>query len=420
MNVLLVSNSASFHYLSKVLSANNNVSGVYHYGANPSLTADKKYFPTYLKLYYDKSVDESMQSMINEIKSQKIDLMFSSGIPTILSLNLREYLNSYKVPNLLPDPGMVNLESNRIITKEMLEKLNIPCSKGTHLSTWEFFRNYFNYPRPFVIKQNGKFKHGRQTLIVNDENFEELFYILFSKFINSKESLLSLEENSTIILEEFLDLKTEISYHALLNDNSWAYLGSARDYKKEFDGDLGLLVDSMGSHYIKNIDSRIHDYADRIFNYLKSINKPYKGFLFLGIGIDKNDDPYVLEINTRPGDPEISSIAGSVENFLEMLISTATNQKIPNAKENKLATVSVSVNNTDKNWNNIATSVPVITNVPSNLSFCLDGEKDHKSKHSLIVCSDVNNKTASLKIMNFLSSQHLGQFYFRKDIGILD
>jgi phosphoribosylamine-glycine ligase len=419
MNVLLISNSASFHHLSKILSKASSIDGIYHYGANPKIKSEEKYFPSFLDIAYTRSVNDQMQVLVNDISHQKIDLILASGMPPATSTILRSYLDSKQIPNLIPKPFMIALENDRLVAKKMLSKLGIPHSKGRLVPTWFLFRDFFKYPRPFVLKVNKTFKHGRQTMIITDDNIDDLFPKLFSKFLNNEDTIFSFDTNSEIIVEDFIKIKREISYHVIMNENSWKYIGSARDYKKEKNNDQGLLVDSMGSYFIYEVPEQLHEYSEKIFNYLKKANKPYNGFLFLGIGIGEDDVPYVLEINTRPGDPEIAVIANSIKNFTDILINTSIKSSIPDAKVAG-ESVAVSINNKDENWNKVATDLPNFKNVPTEISHCLTGAIQVKSKHSLFVSTGTTKEHAANKIFDYLKTQELGQFYYRSDIALLE
>jgi phosphoribosylamine-glycine ligase len=301
----------------------------------------------------------------------------------------------------------------------MLEKLDIPFSQGVSISGWSLFRDFFKIKLPYVIKLESKFMHGRQTLIVTEENLEDVFYKLFGKYSNKEITQYAIEFSDTAIIENYIDIDYEISYHAIMNKTSWKYLGSARDYKHQYENDLGELSDSMGAYYVKDVISQIHDYAEKIYKHLCSINRPYQGIMFLGIAVSKDGIPYVLEINTRPGDPEIVPIALGVKNFLDVITETARNNEIPDIIHSNVESVSVSVNNTDLNWNNTATDLPNIGNLPKDILFGLDGSFTTRSKHSLLSTTGPTRENAANKIFNFLKTQDLGQFYFRKDIGIL-
>jgi phosphoribosylamine--glycine ligase len=418
MNILMVSNSASFHQLAQLLVKDESVNQVYHYGANPKNQIDKKYYPTFIDLPYSGSVEDQVATIINDVAYQKIDLVLTSGLPLVGSTALQSFVNSRQIPYLFPTPNLTGLELNRMLTKQMLTSLNIPCSKGKLTTGWELFRDFFKIPRPFVIKIE-KYMHGRQTVVITDDNHESVFHQLFGKFTHTSLTPSSIELDTRLVIEEFVEISYELSYHALLNKTSYSYIGSARDYKRQFDNDTGELADSLGSYYVSEVDSRIHDYLAKIHQYLTSINKPYTGFLFLGIGVATDGVPYVLEINTRPGDPEIATIAASTENFFELVANTAAGKNIPELITNGLSTVSVAVNNTNPDWNNTATKLPVFDTIPDDILFGLAGATTFTTKHSLFTASADTVKVAAKKVYRFLDTQNIGQFYYRKDIGLL-
>ena len=53
----------------------------------------------------------------------------------------------------------------------------------------------------------------------------------------------------------------------------------------------------------------------------------YSGFLYAGLMIDKNKNPYVLEYNCRLGDPEAQAILMRLESdIVELFLSTVDNE----------------------------------------------------------------------------------------------
>jgi phosphoribosylamine--glycine ligase len=376
--------------------------------------------PTFIDLPYTGSVESQIKTIEHDLSFEKIDLVLTSGFPLTKSKSLRDYVSSRNIPHLFPSADLTVLESNRDIAKNLLKKLDIPHSIGKKILGWELFRDFFKYPLPFVIKIEDKFMHGRQTMIIDDSNIDDMFHKLFSKITRQAVTPYSINFENTIFLEQFINLKYELSYHAVLNCCSWSYLGAARDYKKQYNNDQGEMTNSMGAYSLNEIDQVIHTYMDKIHNYLISINKPYRGFLFLGIGVGVDGVPYVLEINTRAGDPEISTISNSIDNFLDILMKAATDEKIPSCVSNGLTTVTVAVNNQDLDWNTPAKELPIIERVPDDILFGIDGSHKFKTRHSLFSASALTRQDAAVKVYEFLDRQHLGQFYCRSDIGLLD
>jgi phosphoribosylamine-glycine ligase len=145
--------------------------------------------------------------------------------------------------------------------------------------------------------------------------------------------------------------------------------------------------------------------------------------MFVGIAIDENDVPTVLEINTRCGDPEINVILRSVDNNLaDLMYAASTDNVIPDVVYNNLKTVTIRLVNSMYNWKEPATKLPNLTKVPDNICHSIEGgegRKDFSITHSIFTCSTDTHENASKEIYNYLSTQDLGQYRYRSDIGIL-
>mgnify|MGYP006242748801 FL=1 len=89
-----------------------------------------------------------------------------------------------------------------------------------------------------------------------------------------------------------------------------------------------------------NLDIIIQDQiVKKTIEGLKHDNIAFQGVIFFGIIVNEHNQPYLLEYNTRFGDPEIQSISLRIKSdFLSLLHSTATkNLKYANIElfENK-------------------------------------------------------------------------------------
>jgi phosphoribosylamine--glycine ligase len=257
----------------------------------------------------------------------------------VLSLNSRNALlnRELTVPHIAPTRTNAMLEWDRVYTKTMFQELGIPTPAFRVFGLTELLKRFNQFDRPFVIKFNRDNKFGMQTIIVTDDNYSWVYeYIQSSKWDYAD---LFLGEERNFLVEEYLPADREYSYHALFGRQNWRYFGSACDYKKSLDG---YNTPGMGSYFTDNIDTIVHDYTDKIYNYLKKTD-PYIGIIFLGILVS-NGIPYVLEINIRSGDPEIQTIVPAIENsFADLLYVTATGNEIPTITFNNLKPVSVSL-----------------------------------------------------------------------------
>jgi phosphoribosylamine--glycine ligase len=369
-------------------------------------------------LKYD--LDNSIDNIVSFLESNHINFLIVSGLWLPTEYPFIEKFKKINIPHFFPSRDHIaELEYNKFRAKELLKKLGIPTANGYKSNGAEVFEKYYKIPRPFVLKFF-KYLAGRQTIIVTDQNFQEVYNELFSHKLFSNRLPTNVNDDWACVIEEYVNIKSEESYHVLMNEKNWTFFGSARDYKKVKDGDQGFNYFSAGAYSVNVVNHKINEYADKIFNHFQKIGNPYKGFLFFGIAYTESGDPIVLELNTRSGDPELIPMLSSITNNLtDIFYPASTNLRIPEIKHDNSKTVTIRLLNTDSNWNNEATSLPDIKNIPSDIIYNIEGGKKFTNKHSLFSCTKESVDEASQTIYRYLSTQNLGQFYYRKDIGVL-
>lgn len=417
MKIAIFGNTAASHQVAQKLLDCSNVETVYQLGA-PDVAQQSS---RYVKLLSDvdkTDAPEAMPGIIAAASSTPADLVIPMTNPYQL---WSEFRRSVTAPALLPVNGIGLLEWSKIEGKKVLRSLGIPTAGYRELSLDKVIAQFFDFKRPFVMKFDRDWRAGLQTVIVTDENISEEY----NKLTDAASSTRFLEcfgdfVDQKFIIEDYIEGTAELSYHALSNAESWTYLGSARDYKKRYENDQGHNTAGMGSYRIvEDVDARIHDYADRIFKYCQERGKPYIGVLYLGIMINKNGDPVVLEINTRPGDPEITAILPGIENNLaDLLYDAATNKPLSPLEFNNKSVVSLRIVHNDYSLNSHDNFVePQLGELPDDM--CIGYNECRGLLHSVITANGSTNEEAADKIYSFLKNKDMGDFTFRTDIGYL-
>jgi len=170
-------------------------------------------------------------------------------------------------------------------------------------------------------------------------NREELFEHFMSNF-----------QYSAVIIEEKVEGE-ESSCMAFCDGKHFIPLPDTRDYKRAFDGDKGPNTGGMGSY--KDVDDKLPfltttereneiKLANKVFNgWSKQINDPtalrgvplYLAFMHTG------KDIKILEINSRPGDPESINLFPTIkDDFVDVCYKMITGNLL-NVELNKVATV---------------------------------------------------------------------------------
>ncbi len=132
------------------------------------------------------------------------------------------------------------------------------------------------------------------------------------------EHFLSNYQYGPVIIEEKI-VGEESSFQAFCDGQHLVPLPETRDYKRAFDGDKGPNTGGMGSYKTtdpwlpfmtaQDWDSEVQA-MDRLFRRLKGrgSNPGLRGVPFYGAFMHTRRGPKLLEINSRPGDPEILNL----------------------------------------------------------------------------------------------------------------
>jgi phosphoribosylamine---glycine ligase len=130
----------------------------------------------------------------------------------------------------------------------------------------------------------------------------------------------SYSKDDTVVLEERLSGIEASAFFALdvqSKDNlSALYLGSAKDYKRRFEGDLGPNTGGMGAWaphpLVKEEDIELfRSWVIAFAKVLLEKNIRYQGVVFLGLMKDRTRGWSLLEFNARFGDPETQALVAS-------------------------------------------------------------------------------------------------------------
>tara|TARA_B100000686_G_scaffold159072_1_gene166685 strand:+ start:371 stop:1636 length:1266 start_codon:yes stop_codon:yes gene_type:complete len=241
---------------------------------------------------------------------------------------LVDYLNKKKIKVFGPDKFASQLEGSKAFMKKLCKKNKVPTANFGTFNNFSGAAAFIKKNKlPIVVKADG-LASGKGVFICNSVNdaLKNTKEILNGKFKSSKK----------VILEEFLHGE-ELSYFIIVDKNSYKFFGSAQDHKRVGEGDKGLNTGGMGAYsptplLTKKLDNKIKKkIIEPTLKALKNLGHPYKGFLYAGLMIYK-DEPYLIEYNIRMGDPECQVLMMRLKTDLVDIIKCVIDNKINNIK----------------------------------------------------------------------------------------
>ena len=274
------------------------------------------------------SIDlDNFEIIKNFIYENNIELIIVGPEKPLVD-GLVDYLEKYKIKVFGPNKLASQLEGSKIFTKKLCEKFQIPTAKFGIFENIESSKKFLKEVTfPTVIKADN-LASGKGVYICNrlSEAMLAVEEIFNGKFGPTK----------NLLIEEFLDGE-EMSFFVVCDGKSFKTFDTAQDHKRVLEGDKGKNTGGMGAYspsrlITKELENKV---IDRIINPtlkgLEEIGTNYKGFLYAGLMIVKNE-PYLIEYNVRMGDPECQTILPKLKTDLFDVIIAATDGKLDNLK----------------------------------------------------------------------------------------
>lgn len=331
MNILLIGSGGREHAFSYYLSKSKLCSHLYIMPGNAG-TAECGTNVSINPLHFDKVAEFCIE--------KNIELLIV-GPEEPLVKGMRNYFESNEeikhIKFVGPDQAGAAMEGSKDWSKAFMAKYNVPTAAYKTFTAYnlqEGLAYVKQHSLPIVLKADG-LAAGKGVLIcqTHAEAEAELEQMISqSKFGDASKK---------VVVEAFLD-GIELSVFVLCDGDSYKILPSAKDYKRIGEGDKGLNTGGMGAispvpfadaEFMEKVESHI---IKPTIEGLKQESIKYVGFIFIGL-MKVGDEPWVIEYNSRMGDPETEAVLPRIKNDLaELMLASA---------EGRLNDISIEISN---------------------------------------------------------------------------
>ena len=247
------------------------------------------------------------------------------GPETPLSLGIVDQFQAQGLPVFGPRQNAAELESSKAFTKDFLARHQIPTAAYQVFTELEPALAYIDqHGAPIVVKADG-LAAGKGVVVATAvaEAKAAVIDMLGGRFA----------DGARVVIEEFLS-GVEASYIVIAANQDFVPMATSQDHKRVGAGDTGPNTGGMGAYsparvVTPEIEARIKsEIIAPTLAGMAAEGRPFTGFLYAGIMIDAQNNPRVLEFNTRMGDPETQPILARLASPLLPVLQAAANNTL--------------------------------------------------------------------------------------------
>ncbi len=227
---------------------------------------------------------------------------------------------------------LAQVEGSKVYAKSLMEEFGIDTPDYRVFHSFQKAKAFLEQSwiagsSEYVIKSD-RFLANASLRVSIPQNLEEAMETLYFLMVSS-----GMDTGSRYVILEKKVTGPELSNHIMFDGDSYLLFPAVQDYKKLYENDRGPNTDGIGSmaSTIPVITDDDQKYIENrvIEPSLKAVSSvgDYRFFLYTGI-IKTPQGINVLEYNTRPGNPEWSTLLSLLESSLEDLINYTMEKRL--------------------------------------------------------------------------------------------
>jgi phosphoribosylamine---glycine ligase len=250
--------------------------------------------------------DSNHAELVALAKREGVELAIV-GPEAPLVAGLADALREAGIPTIGPSAAAAELEGSKVIAKAFMRAHGIPTARHVTVASMpEALAALRSFAEPPVVKASG-LAAGKGVTVA--ETHAEAEAALRACLVGGRFGA----AGAQVVLEQRLRGQ-EASFFALTDGTAAACFEACQDHKRIGEGDTGPNTGGMGAYapapiIDANVRARVMDrVVTPTLAGLRSEGRPFIGVLFVGLMIDEDNQPHVIEYNVRFGDPEVQPL----------------------------------------------------------------------------------------------------------------
>ncbi|RMC97153.1 phosphoribosylamine--glycine ligase [Aquitalea palustris] len=226
-----------------------------------------------------------------------------------------------------PTQYCAQLESSKDFAKAFMQRHGIPTAGyQTFTEAGEAHAYVDGKGAPIVIKADG-LAAGKGVVVAL--TLEEAHAAIDDMLVGNKMG----SAGARVVIEDFLQGE-EASFIVMVDGDHVLPMATSQDHKRLLDDDLGPNTGGMGAYSpAPVVTPQVHNRVMReiilpTVQGMKKDGHSYTGFLYAGLMIDKDGNPFTIEFNCRFGDPETQPIMARLKSDFTVLLEAGVNGKL--------------------------------------------------------------------------------------------
>jgi len=321
MRVLVVGSGGREHALAWKIARSPRVSRVLAAPGSDAIASGASCFPAVRS-------DDSA-ALVSLCRAESVDLVVI-GPEAALAAGVSDRLRGAGFPVFGPSADAARLETSKAFAKRFMARHRIPTAA---FEVFDELRSAQRHVRerggPCVIKADG-LAAGKGVAVCDgpQDALAALDEIMAARRFGAA--------GERVVIEDRL-VGDEVSFYAVTDGETITSLAAAQDHKRALDGDRGENTGGMGAcspppGFAASIEKRvIEEIVHPTVRGMAAEGCPYTGVLYVGLMIDPDGAPHVVEYNARFGDPETQPLVLRMEGDLVGLLEGAAHGRLGGA-----------------------------------------------------------------------------------------